>query len=174
MKGSPMAVLVDGREIAGELACPPVSTELDENDRKRDRWVTFELYRLDNGGWLAHRVGESRVYHTLNTRCVTKTGRPSGDPAAIGQLPDDAVPCPRCRPDYPENLPDTDGPVARFEFARHTWDECPTAYLVKEKLTTIRSRDGTTSTVTSDPVGKLLRGAARNYPEFIPLVTPAA
>jgi hypothetical protein len=168
------ALTVDGRAIDGELACPPVSTELDEQDRKRDRWVTFELYHLDTGGWLAHRTGYSSVYHRLDTRCTTRIGRQSGDPATISQLPDDAVPCLVCKPPYPDRLPETDEPVVRFEFPRHTWDECPTPALVKEKLTTIRSRDGTTSTVTSDPVGELLRGAARSYPEFIPLVTPAA
>ncbi len=51
---------------------------------------------------------------------------------------------------------------------------CPTAYLVKLKLTTVRSRDGSVSTFTSDPVDQLLRGAARHYPEFAGLIEPAA
>lgn len=166
-------MLVSGRQIDGELACPPVSTMLDERGHKRDRWVTFELYHLADGGWLVHRTGLSDVYHRADTRCQTRTGRASGDPASVDDLPDDAVPCQRCRPPVPEQLQGTSGEI-RYEFPRHTWDECPTPWIVKEKLTTIKSRDGSVSVVTSDPVAELLRSAARRYPEFSELASPAA
>ncbi len=165
-----MVPVVNGQEIDGELACPPVTTY---GPGHEDRWVEFELYALDNGQWLIHRVGRSNVYHRIDTRCTTRTGRQSGDPAGANDLPDDAVPCLVCRPEDPEYLPNGPGTV-RFESDRHTTDLCPTAYLVKAKLTTVRSRDGSVSTFTSDPVGQLLRGAARRYPEFAGLIEPAA
>lgn len=162
-------MLVSGRQVDGELACPPVSTD---DGGTRDRWVEFELYLLSNGSWLVHRAGCSNVYHRADTRCTTRNGRQSGDPATVDDLPDAAVPCPRCKPPGPESLRD-DEPV-RYEFPRHTWDECPTAQIVREKLTTIRSRDGSVSTVTSDPVDKLLRSAASYHREFAELLGWAA
>ena len=163
-------ITVAGREIDGELATEPVTTF---GPGHEDRWVEFRLYALDNGQWLIHRAGMSNVYHKIDTRCVTRTGRQSGDPAGVDDLPDDAMPCLVCRPEDPEYLPGGPGTV-RFERPRHTWDECPTAFLVKAKLTTVRSRDGSVSTFTSDPVDQLLWCAAQRYPEFAGLIEPAA
>lgn len=165
-----MAVVVAGRVIEGQLACPPVSTELDEEtEEKRSRWVSMELYALDDGTWLAHRTGWSVVYHRRDTTCATRGGRKSGEPAGVDDLPDDAVPCPVCQPPAPRNLPYGAGTV-RFEFPRHSWDACPTPELVKLRLTTVRSRDGTVSEFMSEPVSELLRNAAAIYPEFAPLL----
>lgn len=164
-----MGVVVAGREIDGELACPPVTTY----GSSKDRWVEFEVYRERSGSWLVHRIGMSNIYHRIGTLCTTRTGRPSGDLASLDQLPDDAMPCPRCEPPWPEDLPDGPGTV-RFEFPRHTWDECPTPQLVREKLTTIRSRDGTETVRLSDPVADLLSRLAARYPEFEDVASPAA
>jgi hypothetical protein len=161
---------VAGRVIEGRLACPPVTTEIDEEtERKRERWVSMELYLLDDGTWLAHRTGWSVIYHRRDTFCVTRTGRKSGDLASVDDLPDDAMPCPDCQPLPPRDLPDGPGTV-RFEFPRHSWDHCPTPVLIKQRLTTVRSRDGGVSEFTSEPVSKLLRNAAEIYPEFEPLL----
>jgi hypothetical protein len=164
-----MSVLVAGREINGELACPPVTTY----GSAKDRWVEFEVYALADGSWLIHRTGRSNIYHRADTPCATRTARPSGEPASVEQLPDDAMPCPRCRPPYPDELPEGPG-VVRYEFPRHTWDECPTPALVAEKLTTIRSRDGSVTVHMSDPVADLLRRLSAVYPEFGQYLTPAA
>ena len=158
-------ITVAGREIDGELACPPVSTQSDS----KDRWFDLELYALADGTWLIHRVGMSNIYHRADTRCTTRIGRKSGDPAGVEDLPDEAVPCLICRPEDPDYLPEGPG-VVRFEFPRHTLDRCPTPMLVMEKLTTVRGRDGVISSFTSDPVDELLRGAARLYPEFAELL----
>lgn len=164
-----MGLVVAGRGIDGELACPPVTTY----GSTKDRWVEFEVYAMADGSWLVHRIGHSNVYHRIDTLCTTRTGKPSGDPATVDQLPDEAMPCPVCKPDYPDELPD--GPDAvRYEFARHTWDGCPTPELVAEKLTTIRSRDGTVTVRISDPVADLLRQLASRYPQFRQLSEPAA
>jgi hypothetical protein len=164
-----MSVLVAGREINGELACPPVTTY----GSAKDRWVEFEVYAMADRSWLVHRIGRSNIYHRAGTLCTTRTGRPSGDPASVEQLPDDAMPCPRCSPPYPDELPEGPGAV-RYEFPRHTWDECPTPELVKSKLTTIRSRDGSVTVHRSDPVADLLRRLADRYPEFEEAASPAA
>lgn len=162
-------MLVAGREINGELACPPVTTY----GSAKDRWVEFEVYLLADRSWLIHRIGRSNLYHRKDTLCTTRTGRPSGDPATVDQLPDDAMPCPRCSPPYPDELPEGAG-VVRYEFPRHTWDECPTPELVRDKLTTIRSRDGSVTVHMSDPVADLLRRLADRYPEFEEVASPAA
>lgn len=165
-----MAIVVAGREIAGQLACPPVSTEQDEETgEKRDRWFTMELYALDEGGWLVHRTGWSVIYHRRDTLCMTRGGRKRGDPASVNDLPDDAVPCTFCQPPYPRYLPDEPGTI-RYEFPRHSWDRCPTPVAVKARLTTVRSPDGGTSEFISAPVDELLRAAAAIYPEFAPLL----
>jgi hypothetical protein len=164
-----MSVRVAGREIDGELACPPVTTY----GSAKDRWVEFELYALADGSWLIHRIGKSNIYHRADTLCTTRTGRQSGEPAGVDDLPDEAMPCPRCHPPFPEDLPEGAGTV-RYEYPRHTWDECPTPELVREKLTTIRSRDGSVTTYLSDPVADLLRQAAARYPEFTDVASPAA
>ena len=159
-----MTLEVAGRVIEGHLACPPVSTP-----RRYGKWFTVELYAMDDGTWLAHRTGWSVIYHTRNTRCTTRGSRQRGEPASVDDLPDDADPCPECNPPYPEDLPDGKG-VIRFEFPRHSWDQCPTPHAVKLKLTTARSKDGSVSEFMSDPVDRLLRSAARVYPEFAPLL----
>jgi hypothetical protein len=161
-------VLVSGREVDGELACPPVSTA----GSTKDRWVVFELYHLNSGAWLSHRIGLSNIYHAIDTWCTTRGGKQSGDPASVTDLPDDAMPCPLCKPPWPQDLPEG-AEVVRFESPRHTWDECPTPELLVSKLITIRSRDGSVSTFMSDPVSELLRSAARTYPEFTPLLKAA-
>jgi hypothetical protein len=169
MKGRTM-LRVAGREIDGELACTKVTTY---SGSHRERWVEFELYALASGEWLIHRIGMSNVYHRPDTRCSTRGGWQSGDPAGIDQLPDDALPCVVCKPPYPQDLEDKPG-VVRFEFPRHTWDKCLTPEQVKEKLTTARSASGSEASFMSAPVNELLRSAAINYPEFGPLVNPAA
>jgi hypothetical protein len=165
-----MAMTVAGRVIEGQLACPPVSTEIDEDtEERRDRFFTMELYLLDNGTWLVHRTGWSMVYHRAITACTTAKGRMHGEPASVDDLPDEAVPCPVCRPPGPRHLPEGPGTV-RYEYPRHSWDQCPTPELVKQRLTTVRGRDGGVSEFMSEPVAELLRNAAAIYPEFAPLL----
>jgi hypothetical protein len=164
-----MTIEVAGRVIEGVPACAPVSAETDDAGNKKDRWAEIELYLLDNGAWLAHRTGMSVVYHRADTRCRTRAGGQSGEPACIDDLPDEAVPCVICQPRAPQFLAGTPGEI-RFEFPRHTWDEAPTPQLLKLRLTTSRSRDGTVSVFTSDLVAELLRNAAKIHPEFAPLL----
>jgi hypothetical protein len=128
-------------------------------------WAEVEVWRLDGGGYLVHRIGCSLVYHRPDTGCVTRDGRQRGDPAGVDDLPDDAVPCPVCRPEDPEYLPDGEATV-RYEYPRHAFDGCDAPEQVAEKLTVIRHRDKTRSVQFSQPVNDCLEECAANDPGF--------
>lgn len=172
-----MAVVVKGRfrdtEIDGVLVAPKVSTRRPGSPR----WFELELYQLASGKFLVHRASYSLIYHHPNTACTVKTGRQRGDPiSSLDELPDDAEPCTQCRPPWPEKIADMADagqlmPV-RYEFPRHTFDECATPADVVDNLITIRNRDGTVHTFTSAPVEQLLEGAARN-PAFRDAARPS-
>lgn len=129
-------------------------------------WAEVEVWKLDGGeGYLVHRTGCSLVYHRTDTECETRDHRQRGDVAGVDDLPDDAEPCPKCRPPYPEALPD--GPsTIRYEFPRHAFDGCDTPEQVAEKLTVIRHRDKTRSVQFSQPVNDCLTECAANDPGF--------
>lgn len=127
------------------------------------RWAEFYLYVLPAGGFVVHRVGASRVYHTKDTRCVLSSGGQMGEPSSLDELPDDAEPCWNCKPPSPLLLPD--GAVVRFEQKRHTVRECEDPEDVVKTL--ISYREGNRRvTRMSGPVRELLRQAARSVPEF--------
>jgi len=127
-------------------------------------WAEIEIYKLRDGGYMTHRIGMSLTYHTAGTRCVTRDGDQRGDVATIDDLPDDAEPCLRCRPEPPEYLPER--AVIRYEFPRHTFDNCATPEEVVERLTVIHHRDHGRSVRYSKPVRDALREAALNDPAF--------
>jgi hypothetical protein len=115
------------------------------------KWAVVEIYRLDEGGYLAHRAGYSLSYHRGDTWCRTRAGSRPGADATVDDLPDEAVPCPDCRPPEPRELGDEE--KIRYEFPRHTFDSCKNAAEVVEHLTVIRHRDGRAPSVRfSGPV----------------------
>jgi hypothetical protein len=135
-------------------------------------WADIEIYRLAAGGYLTHRIGYSLVYHTAETHCMTREHKQKGDPATVDDLPDEAVPCPRCTPAPPQLL-DDDEPI-RFEFPRHTFDSCDTAAKAVEALTVIRRRDGSPPSVRySGPVKDALAEAAQNDEAFMKIAATA-
>lgn len=136
------------------------------------RWVEFYVYGLDdNSGYVLYRLGKSWVYHTAGTRCMTVEGEQRGDVATITDLPDNAIPCPVCKPPYPQDLGDDE--QVRYEFDRPTINRCDTAARVVEKLTEYRERggedDGRGAKITrvSEPVGKLLAKLVAKDPNFV-------
>jgi hypothetical protein len=153
-KGMPRPVDVHGRRIGFGTSKRPDSLA----------WAEIEIYKLADGGYLTHRVGYSLTYHTADTNCLVRGGDQKGDPAGIDDLPDDAEPCDICRPPDPEDLPDD--AVIRYEFPRHTFDNCETPDDVVERLTVIRHRDHSKSVRFSGPVKEALKDAAENDPAF--------
>jgi len=162
---SPVRVFDKGMKAPVEI----VGTRIGFGTSRRDdsaAWAEIRVYALEAGGYLLHRTGYSLVYHTARTTCVTREQRQRGEPASVDDLPDDAEPCPKCRPRDPQDLPDGDG-VIRYEFPRHTFDKCDTPQQVVEKLTVIRNRDGSIHTMkNSQPVSDCLDQCAHNDQAF--------
>lgn len=132
---------------------------------EKEAWAEIEIYRLHDGGYIAHRAGYSDIYHRLDTRCVTRSGEQRGEPVQARQLPETALPCERCKPPWPESMP----PVAqvRWELPRHIFDSCNDPAQVVERLTVIRNnRDHTKSVRYSRPVRDALSMAAGSDPAF--------
>lgn len=152
---------------------PPQAYEGEEIGRSTSRrqgslsWVDMFAYRLEDSqaGYLLWRIGMSTIYHTAGTECTTFSGRQRGDSATIDDLPDDAQPCPKCRPPHPLDLGD-DEPI-RFEFPRNTVDLCPEPRSMVTTLTTMHTRGTQVRTVAvSEPVKDLLAMCVRNDPAF--------
>jgi hypothetical protein len=151
---------IDGERIAF------VSTRRGPQDRfpPRPKWGENAIYRLASGKYLLHRAGYSVIYHTSPTSCRTTTGSPSGDKATVADLPDDAVPCEQCAPPYPDELADDE--EIRYEYPRHSFDECETPAQVSARLTSMRRHSGVRSRTLSEPARELLEQAMENDPEF--------
>lgn len=63
------------------------------------RWIELDLYEIEDGPrtgqFVLHRVGCSVIYHRADSECNT------GSPMRLGDLDEDAEPCPTCRPPLP-------------------------------------------------------------------------
>lgn len=165
MTGTTRTIFDKGMLAPVEITGPRIGFGTSEREESL-AWAEIEIYRLpDEGGYMVHRSGCSVIYHSKDTRCTTRERVPKGKPASADDLPDDAVPCDKCRPPEPEYLPEGDG-VVRFEFPRHTFDECKTPDQVVERLTVIRHRDGTRSVQYSQPVLDAIEEAANNDRAF--------
>jgi hypothetical protein len=127
-------------------------------------WAEIEIYKLNDGGYMTHRAGYSLTYHTADTKCMTRNGDQKGEPATVDDLPDEAEPCQRCRPEQPEYL--ANDAEIRFEFPRHTFDNCEDPGQVEERLTVIHHRDHGTSVRYSKPVRDAIAEARRNDTAF--------
>jgi hypothetical protein len=147
-------------EFTGELIAETRSASSDR------RWVELKLYALEGGGYLVHRAGMSNVYHRAGTTCTTASGLQQGTPGTVEDLPDDALPCERCEPPWPEDLGDNE--QIRYETTRHTIDRVDTPAEVVEKLTVYRNRrTGRREMRFSEPVQDLLAKAVANDPGFL-------
>lgn len=131
----------------------------------RPRWGENIVWRLVSGKYAVLRGSYSMIYHTEPTTCRTITKAFSGSPATVADLPDDAVPCPRCEPDWPEDLPDD--AAVRFEFPRQGVDICDTPAQVITRLTEHRKHSGERVVTVSEPVRDLLEQCRTNDPAFV-------
>ena len=75
-----------GRKIAES------SSETDQSVR----WIEFDLYKVEGGGYVVSRVGVSLVYHTPTCELAEKYGLEEWDPEE--GLDEDSYPCDICRP----------------------------------------------------------------------------
>ena len=130
----------------------------------RPRWGENVVWRLDNGKYGVLRGSYSVLYHTEPTTCRTVTRAFSGQPATVADLPDDAVACPRCNPDWPEDLPDD--AVIRYEFPRQSMDICDGPSQVITRLTAHRKHTGEQVVTVSEPVRDLIAQCRRADPAF--------
>lgn len=163
MTGTTRTIWDKGMLAPVEITGPRIGFGTSERDESVS-WAEIEIYKL-SGGYMVHRAGMSLIYHTRDTRCTTRERVQKGKPASVDDLPDEAVPCEQCRPAQPEYLPEGEG-VIRFEFPRHTFEECKAADQVVERLTVIRHRDGTRTVQYSQPVLDAIEEAANSDPAF--------
>jgi hypothetical protein len=62
------------------------------------RYTEIQVFKLEESGRFAVVVtGRSKLFHSGTHPCM-KHGKPVGKPTTYGQLFDDNIPCPRCRP----------------------------------------------------------------------------
>jgi len=127
-----------------------------------DRWNEQRAWKIPRSDgsftWKFAKYGYSVIYHAADTRCRSRDGL-AGSPATVDDLPDDAVPCPRCRPAPPEDLADAKDagtlvPV-RYEFPRIEITDCATPDDVIMAAALKRSRD-------THQVSVMLSGPARD------------
>jgi hypothetical protein len=125
-----------------------ISTE----DAELPRWTTMELYRTTDGRYVYYRIGHSLVYHDPGTT-LCRTGvlmRPE-------DLPEDAEPCPKCRP-----ASDPDAPV-------HMEEDLPAIFICTDVAgvvqALVKTRNG--SATISRPAQRLLADAARRDENFL-------
>lgn len=165
-------------EIIGERIAVSTTRERDDRGRWPLRWNDQALFELaESGRWCLYRVGMSRVYHADPTGCTVRrpANQMSGEPATVDDLPDDAVPCPRCRPPYPAQLADAadagDMIPVRFEVPRPSLFTVDTPAKVVDRLATSWDRgsvrDGAVRTYNlSRPSLALIKAAAAASPRF--------
>jgi hypothetical protein len=102
----------------------------------RPRWVTMEIYKRDDGGYVLYRVGQSLIYHRTGMSCTK-----SGVSVMWEELPDDAMPCQRCNPPFPDALSD-DEPVLK-EIPWRSVHLCQTLGKVEQVLIDTAPHDST-------------------------------
>lgn len=119
------------------------------------RWLELELYRIDagerTGQYVLHRVGQSVVFHKPKA-CGY------GVATTWSEVPDDAEPCPICRPEEPYQYLGERFEVW-LESPRHKVVTCQTPVHV-EKALLMKRKDG--STFLSTPATNLIAKAASN------------
>lgn len=162
-----------GWEITGDQIAH-VSTEYGDPDQasndRRPRWGVNTVWKLDNGTYALYRASMSVIYHTEKTSCRVAGPRGSGTGSQSGSLclardmPDNAEPCERCNPPWPEDLTPTSR--VRFEFPRQSVEICEEPGLVIERMTRYRKHSGQSVSGASGPARELLQQCRDNDPDF--------
>jgi hypothetical protein len=162
-----------GWEIEGE-EIGHVSTKYgdpgQDSSEPRPRWGVNTVWRLPNGTYALYRASMSVIYHAANTSCRNAgprgsgSGQLSGSACLVRDMPDDAEPCRRCNPPWPEDMKPTD--KVRFEFPRQSVEHDLSAAEVNRRMTQYRKHDGRQVSGASGPARALLEQCRENDPEF--------
>ena len=152
---------LDGERIAGPVSTRPHPV----TGRPRGRWVEFTIYRLDRGGYVLHKVNQSRVWHLPGGSGHVR----SPAKVAVADLPRDALYCavypPRegreqCPVIHRDDLPD----AVLAEQPQYAVFRCADYGALMHRLT--MAFRGMGEGAESDPVHRLLAEAALNDPAF--------
>ena len=135
-----------------------------EDRRPRPRWGQYRIWKLRNGQYVLVTESLSVLYHAEFTDCSGRDGM-AGVPGTVDDLPDDAIPCPLCRPADPDEL--EDGEAIRWEAPRRSVYECQAPAKVRDKLMGSGRRGGMRSMSLDGPSRALLAQAQRNDPDFV-------
>lgn len=123
------------------------------------RWLELDLYKIEDGPnkgqYLLHRTGQSLVFH----KSGTNGGCGYGKAVKWHDVPDDAEPCPACKP---EKSPDGSYEIW-LEVPRYRVVRCPTPEAVEDALLQ-KGRDG--GKFLSGPAASLLDEAVNADPEL--------
>ena len=136
----------------------------------RPRWGENVVWQLSSGKYAVLRGSYSVMYHTEPTSCRTVTKAFSGQPATVDDLPDEAMPCPRCEPGWPQDLP-ADAKI-RYEFPRQSLDICDDPGQVIKRLTEHRKHTGERVVTVSEPVRDLIAQCRSADPSFATAALP--
>lgn len=122
------------------------------------RWTTMDLYETTDGDFVVYTVGHSVVYHDPGGSCN------SGVLTEVADLPEDAEPCPKCRPPRdPQNSVNLEAPLRQLH-------ECDTPAAVRKAV--CRYDRNTQTYIASRPAQRLLSDAAAKNPAFDPANDP--
>lgn len=118
-----------------------------------DRWIEFSLYKTESGTYVLHRVGMSRIYHSVTCSLVSKYGLREEE--VVNLLPSH-TPCSLCAPSYND-------PIVFPEKQRHWTLVSPDAKAVVDAL---YKYDSSGAKYLTSVAGRLLERASRDDPEL--------
>jgi hypothetical protein len=152
--------------LEGVLVAGPESTRPHPVTGKlRGRWIEFTIYKPDSGGYVVHKVNQSRVWHAADAAAHIR----SPVEVLITDLPDDAVYCAvlpsRGRAQCPP-LSTADLSTVLAEQPQFAVFRCEDEQEVRIRLAEIMRRMEDRNPAEADPVRRLLAEAARNDPAF--------
>ena len=119
------------------------------------RWIEFQLFRTDGGNYVLSRVGETRLYHTVECTITQRSSLPQVPRAG---LKDNSIPCDLC---HPERLPDEEDVFPELSRPWATTAETPEA--IVENLYRYDGDGGRYLTAVAQ---RLLEEAAEHDPEL--------
>jgi hypothetical protein len=154
-------------ELEGERVAGPVSTRPHPiTGKPRARWTEWVLYKPDSGGYVLHKVNQSRVWHAAGGAGHIRI------PAEvrITDLPEDAVYCAmlpargsreQCPP-----MAGADLSLVLAEQPQYGVFRCADEREVRVRLADAFRAMEDRNPAEADPVRRLLAEAARNDPAF--------